>query len=249
MATMMTASGILSGTSTSICPISIRHTPIILIHEESPASVSISDLYSPAPDSFPHSISGQDIDQHLLVLWASAEGGDPFLRFIHYYHILEYAGFYYLKDRIQREIQRAIAAPDAASRSDRVAQQVLDAISAEKRTDEQKITAMIEECVDLREMWEVLKGSLAEFSEAVALDGGFVLPALVSASASYEDFAKTWNRDFPTALHRVRNALVHARESRQSTTIAPTTANHARLSPWLLPLSQTAARVMLYSKL
>ena len=226
-----------------------RHTPIILIHEEPFASHRVDDQHRPDIDSFPDSVSGQDIDQHLLILWASAERGDAFLRFIHYYQILEYAGFYYVKDQVRREVERAISAPDAMARPEKVAQQVLDAISEEKRTDEQKINAMIEECVDPQEMWDVLDGSLADFSKEVSLDGGFVLPALVSSSTGYEGFAQSWNRQFSTALHRVRNALVHARESRQSTTIAPTTANHGRLAPWLLPLSQTAARVMLYSRL
>ena len=87
--------------------------------------------------------------------------------------------------------------------------------------DYAKINAIIEECVDPQEMWNLLDGSLDAFSEEVKLDGGFVLPALLSASTGYEDFAKVWNRQFSIALHRVRNALVHARESRQSTMIAP----------------------------
>ena len=226
-----------------------RHTPTILIHEEPVAFHRIDDLHPPQIYYFPDNLSGQDIDQHLLLLWESARGGDPFLRFIHYYQILEYAGFYHVKDKVRRDIERAIVAPDAVSRPDRVAQQILDAMSAERRSDEVKINEMIDECVDLQEMWDILDGSLDAFSEDVELDGGFVLPALVSASTGYEEFAKSWNKQFSSALHRVRNALVHARESRQSTTIAPTTANHSRLSPWLLPLSQTAARVMLYSKL
>ena len=224
-----------------------QHTPIILIHEESVASLKV--LHQPKLDSFPDSLSGKDIDQHLLILWASANGGDPFLRFIHYYQILEYAGFYHVRDKVRREVERAITAPDAVSRPDRVAQQMLDAISAEKRPDEAKINEMIDECVDPQEMWKILDGSLSDFAKDVELDGGFILPALVSASTGYEDFEQSWNKLFPAALHRVRNALVHARESRQSTMIAPTTANHARLAPWLLPLSQTAARVMLYSRL
>ena len=225
------------------------HTPNILIHEEPIASHKVDDLHPPQIGYFPDTLSGQDIDQHLLILWESARTGDPFLRFIHYYQILEYAGFYHVKDKVRREIERAIAAPDAASRPDRVAQQILDAISADRRQDEAKINEMIEECVDLQEMWDILDGSLTAFSEVVELDGGFILPALVSASTDYEGFAQSWNRQFPPALHRVRNALVHARESRQSTMIVPTTANHSRLSPWLLPLSQTAARVMLYSRM
>ena len=226
-----------------------RHTPTILIHEEPVESPKVDDLHPPLMGPFPNTLSGQDIDQNQLILWESARSGDPFLRFIHYYQILEFAGFYHVKDKVRRDIERAIVAPDAVSRPDRVAQQILDAISEEKRPDETKINEMIVECVDLKEMWDILDGSIAAFSEPVQLDGGFVLPALVSASISYEDFAQSWNKQFPSALHRVRNALVHARESRQSTTIAPTTANHSRLFPWLLPLSQTAARVMLYSRL
>ena len=226
-----------------------RHTPTILIHEDPGPSHKVDDLHAPRSGGFPKLLSGQDIDQHLLVLWESARSGDPFLRFIHYYQILEYVGFYHVTDKIRREIERAILASDALSRPDRVAQQVLDAMTTYSRGDDTKINDMIVECVDLREMWDMLNGSLAIFSQEVELDGGFVLPALVNASISFEDFVQTWNKQFPQALHQVRNALVHARERRQSTTIAPTIANHSRLSPWLLPLSQTAARVMLYGRL
>ena len=226
-----------------------RHTPTILIHEEPVTSQNVDHRYRPDTVSFPDALFGKDIDQHLLTLWASAQTGDPFLRFIHYYQILEYAGFYHVKDKVRREVERAISAPDAVSHLDKVAQQMLDAISADKRLDGEKINEMIEECVDTREMWDILSRFLDEFSEEVELDGGFILPALVSTSAGYEEFAKSWIPRFSSHLHQVRNALVHARESRQSKTIAPTTANHERLAPWLLALSQTAARVMLYSRL
>ena len=226
-----------------------RKSPSILIHEELVPYHKIEDPDRSDIDYFPDCLSGHDIDQHLLVLWASAQRGDLFLRFIQYYQILEYAGFYHVKDEVRREVERAISAPDVGARPDKVAQQILDAIAADRRPDEAKINAVIEECVDPREMWNVLDGSLAAFSKDVRLDGGFLLPALVSASTSYDDFVQSWNRQFPNALHRVRNALVHARESRQSTMIAPTTANFVRLYPWLLPLSQSAARVMLYCRL
>ena len=224
-------------------------TPTILIHEDSMAFPKVHDVHRAHRESFPPAISGQDIDQHLLILWDSAQRGDPFLRFIHYYQILEYAGFYHIKDQVRREVERAIAAPDVMSRPEKAAQQILDAVSADRRPDTHKIDAMIVECVDPQEMWTVLEGSLKDFRKEVELDGGFVLPALVSATTSYEDFEQAWNERFANALHRVRNALVHARESRQSTMIAPTTANRSRIYPWLLPLSQTAARVMLYSKM
>ena len=133
-----------------------RQSPSIIIHEESVASPTVSELYAPSAHSFPSTLSGQDIDQHLLILWASAHSGDPFLRFIHYYQILEYAAFYHVREKVRREIVQAIAAPDALSRPDRVAQQMLDAISTDRRPDDAKINEMIAECVDLQEMWAIL---------------------------------------------------------------------------------------------
>ena len=189
-----------------------QHTPTILIHEEPAASQKVDDLH-PAPIGyFPDILSGKDIDQHLLILWESARRGDPFLRFIHYYQILEYAGFYHFRDKIRRDIERAIVAPDAVSHPDRVAQQILDVISTDRRRDDEKINEMIEECVDLHEMWDILDGSLSDFSESIELDGGFILPVLVSAPAGYEEFEQSWSGRFLPALHRIRNALVHARE-------------------------------------
>ncbi len=226
-----------------------RGTPTILVHEEHVVPLKPNEVNRSHAKSFPETISAQNIDQHLLILWASAEQGDVFLRFIHYYQILEYAGFYHIQNKIRSEVERAIAAPDAVSRPERVAQQLLDAVTKDTRGNVDKINAAIEDCVNTREIWDALSGSISRFSEEVELDGGFVLPAVVSTVASYEEFDENWNKLFVPALHQVRNALVHARESRQTKSIAPTIANHARLAPWLLPLSQTAARVMLYSKL
>ena len=202
-----------------------RHSPTIIVHEEPIESPKLDEVRQLPVTSFPHAVSATDVDQHLLILWESAQQGDPFLRFIQYYQILEYEGFYHVQGKVRKTIERAIAAPDAISRTDWVAQQILDAMSEENRGDIAKINQMIEECVDAKEMWNILDGTLGVFSEPVELDGGFVLPEVVSASISYEEFVKSWNRQFANALHPVRNALVHARESRQSSSIAPTTAN------------------------
>lgn len=225
-----------------------RRTPRILINEEPVRPRRFVSMHPQRIDPFPETLSGQDIDRHLLLLWETAHIGDPFLRFLHYYQILEYAGFYHVRSQVRREVERALVAPETLSRPDKAALRIVNAISADRRPDNDKINAMVYDCVDVEEMWEVLQGSLEDFSEDVVMDGGFRLPALVSANANYEEFRQSW-KQFPIQLHKVRNALVHARESRQSTTIAPTPANRARLFPWLLPLSETAVRVMLYSRL
>lgn len=226
-----------------------RSSPMIMVHEDRVSAHAIDEEEPRQFGDFPDTLSAREIDQHLLILWESARSGDPFLRFIHYYQILEYCGFYYVKDEVQRSVERAIAAPDAASRPERAAQQILEVIATEKRHENDKINAMIKECVNLQDMWNVLQGSLNRFEKPVELDGGFTLPALVSADSSYDQFAETWNDKFSSAIHQVRNALVHARELRQVATIAPTSANYLKLSPWLVPLEQTAADIVLYRRL
>ncbi|MYF78408.1 MAG: hypothetical protein F4180_00415 [Chloroflexi bacterium] len=120
-------------------------------------------------------------------------------------------------------------------------------MSAQTLQGNQQINAMIAECVDPAEMLEMLEASIDAFSHDLTFDGGFTLKAILPESVTYEDFKRVWNGEFPRALHNLRNALVHARESRQTTMIAPTRANQVKLNPWLLPLAETAGRVMLYS--
>ena len=225
-----------------------RESPRILVHDV-PAR-----LRHPHPErypsgEFPEIIQSRDIDQHLLSLWESASfpGGDVFLRFIHYYQILEYAAFYYVRDDLMQTIQRVLTAPDSAARPQAAARQILEAMVAERAQDETKITEVIRRCVDPDELWRELDNNRKAFSESVAMDGGFQLPAIMSASESLNDFKATWYSRYPSALQRIRNALVHARESRQSTMIAPTRSNQEMLLPWLGPLSLAAARVMVYS--
>ena len=129
-----------------------RHTPTIYIHEEPPEPDSVRNLNPPPTDQFPGNLSARDIDQHLLILWESAQKGDPFLRFIHYYQILEYAGFYHFRDRVRSDIERAIIAPDAVSRPVGSPNSSLNISTDRKAT--RKDHEMVGECVDLHEMWE-----------------------------------------------------------------------------------------------
>ena len=225
-----------------------RRTPTILIHEETVPSHKFKSIHGPLIDSFPDTLSGADIDKHLLILWASAHTGDPFLRFIRYYQILEYAGYYHVRDQVRREVSWAITAPDALSRPEETITRIFDAISADRRSDNQKINSAILDCVEPQQIWGILKRAPDRFDKDVELDGGFVLVSLVGNARSCDEFAQSW-KQFPEPFHKVRNALVHARERRQSTTIAPTAANRARLVPWLLPLSEMAAQVMIHGRL
>lgn len=75
---------------------------------------------------------------------------------------------------------------------------------------------------------------------------GFTLSPLLKEGWRFDDFRSMWNPAYPQTLTKLRNSLVHARESWMTGVIAPTTANYERLRPWLGPLSLTAMQVMLF---
>ena len=226
-----------------------RETPSIVVHET--AAAQPGPLYPERypSDSFPEVVNARDLNQHLLSLWESASSGDTFLRFLHYYQILEYAAFYHIRDDVMQTIQRVLTEPDTPARPYAAAQQILEAMVADRIQDDQKISEVIRRSVSEDELWKELSTDRHAFSVDVTFDGGFTLPAIINTTSGTPDLTQLWRQGFPNALNRIRNALVHARESRQSTMIAPTRANRDRIVPWLGPLSFTAARVMLHSNL
>lgn len=223
-----------------------QETPKIIIHEAADRSVPLPQKRYPYGD-FPEILSAKELDRHLLNLWKSASSGDIFLRFIQYYQILEYAAFYYIREDIMQSIQRVLTTPDTAAKPQEAAKRILEALVVDRTQDESKINEVIRRCVAPEILWQDIEKGREVFCKEVVLDGGFRIPAVISETTDLPDFTESWYQRFPPTLHRIRNALVHARESRQSTMIAPTRANQDRLYPWLAPLSLTAAHVMLYS--
>ena len=63
-----------------------------------------------------------------------------------------------------------------------------------------------------------------------------------------DDFRVSWSPKFGDTLRRIRNALVHARESRMVEVIAPIGENYEKLAPWLPPLRVAAMDAIVYSK-
>ncbi len=221
-------------------------TPQILVHDPRPIASRTQPPRYPF-DEFPAAIQGRALDPYLLSLWQSSMEGDTRLRFLYLYQILEYASFYWVRDTTQQSIRRILAAPETYTSPNQAVRQMLDVLAEEKSTDEQKIDLAVKQLVDPVAVWKEVEPNLAFFSSEIQFDGGFTLAAQFSASLKLSEFCSDWrsgNR-FPLALRRIRNALVHGRESRMANVIAPTLANDDRLFPWLAPLSAAATRIVL----
>ena len=160
--------------------------------------------------------------------------------------MLENTAFYYIQNKIMCQLQRILVAPETAASPYSASQKIVETMTADKMTDETKIEAIVQEAVNPELVWKEIDINKESFSSDVVFDGGFTLKALLKNDAKYADFCNGWEKSLPTAFRRIRNALVHARESRMSDVISPSTANYERLAPWIAPLNRVAMQVAVY---
>jgi len=171
---------------------------------------------------------------------------DAFRRFLYLYQILEFAAFYFLQEQMFQAVRRTIVSPDCAARPADAARRILDALAEDKSAPDAKLVSVVQALVDPELVWNEIKAARATFAAPFEFEGGFALPSLILAKWELDDWKASWIPKYPDALRKLRNALVHARETRQPSSLAPTRANHERLRPWLGLLSSTAMQVMLF---
>ena len=224
-----------------------RKTPRILIHERPPEKEEVAVPVRFPFDSFPPEISGRPIQRYLLGLWESSiVASDLFRRFVYSYQIVEYAAFYHIKRTALEKIRRVLLLPDLSCRPGRAANEILDAVVDHGMTEDQRFEAIIRDLVDPALVWSEIEPNLPQFCSEVVFDGGLRLVPLARPEWSVEDFSTAGMPLFIGAIRKLRNGLVHARERRTSTFIAPTRANYEKLTPWLAPLQSAAMEVALY---
>jgi hypothetical protein len=223
-----------------------EESPRVVIHEPNP-DPNPTASHATVQQEFPSHLIAGPLDDYLLTLWLSATGSvDNFRKFISYYQILEYSAFYFLNRSLQVQVRKVLREPDAFGQIDRTVHAVLDALAEDKRRDEAKIVELVSTVVNPRQLWVHVAQHEKYFSEPIVFEGGFELPPLIKAGWTVDDWCGNWSPNYPDALRKIRNALVHGREQRSALVIAPTNANLYRLHSWLPGLRSAAGEVILY---
>lgn len=222
-----------------------RESPSILIHEppevQTPFLPGVSSVVN-----IPAVISATAIDPFLLDLSLAARSGNYRLRFLYYYQILEYAAFYWTEESVKAAVRRVILNPDLHARIDEYTPKLIEALIPTRQNDEHKIRRVIETAVEPRAIWTEMQSNLACFTTATSFEGGFFLDPLVSKDTTEGSFGTMWAPKIAETFRNIRNALVHARESRTQAVIAPTAANEERLRPWVPLIRRIAEQVVLF---
>lgn len=213
-------------------------TPTIQIHESLVEDEKLPDRERYLWDSFPSEIKAKSLDPYLLAQMASArQAGDVYRRFIYYYQILEYAGFYYLSDKLVRRVESVLKSPDTPSFPRGAWQRIQDILAEDKMQDTAKIAAVVTDCVDAALVWRELEPLRKCFEKEVQFDGGYVVKPCISQSMDLDGFKTSGLEKLIVTLRNIRNALVHAREQRMANVISPTRQNHQKLLPFIRPLT------------
>lgn len=223
-----------------------RGTPTVVVHSprsDKPEPVRELQLFE---TDFPKKLSCSRKDPFLLDLALAALVAETRLKFLYYYQILEYAAFYYIDADVRRRMLQTIATPHIHTDPDRHIYRLLEIMSDVRQSDESKINKIVETGCSPDIVWEHIQQNLSYFSRTQEFEGGFVLQPFVSEGMTLEVFKGMWIPKMPDTLRKIRNALVHGRESRLGLAIAPTKENELKLQPWIRIIRCIAEQILIF---
>jgi hypothetical protein len=223
-------------------------SPQIWIHSTSAEELAMQPETRFRQGRFPSLITTNPIEENLLSFWQAAMEGDPIQAFLNNYLILEFSAFSYVSDDVKRSVRKCLAAPNAIDNFDVLTEHILEAVSADKLDANQKIERLLVRCVNPELVWRELENNRDFFCDQIKFDGGMILEPLLTKGLTLKEFSAHFATTFGGTIRQIRNALSHGKEQRSLATITPTTANFARLQPWVPPIAVAAREVMVYKR-
>jgi hypothetical protein len=224
-----------------------RDCPMIVIHSPQTESVSPKQLQFIAT-AFPEKIVSKSYNPLLLDLAVEARRVEPRLQFIYYFQILEYASFHYVEDEVRRQLLTIISSPDIHSNSEKYVSSILDTISGSRIGEEDKMQKVVKSACRLDDIWKEVQQNIPYFSKTTKFDGGFVVDPIVAENTNLENFRVICYPKIINTINSIRNALVHGREKKSGSVIAPNPRNDLLIQPWVSVIGRMAEQVIIYGR-
>lgn len=230
-----------------------RKAPVINIVNVEP---KIEDYKIPCKTNdveHPVAIATNEIDQVALdLLHIANETGNPRLKYLFHYQVLEYFAYYYLDEELKRKLSNLLKSPDILHNYSNYSKVIIEELKdyTNNTSDKQKLTKLISDYLTVDDIQSELKCNLKYFSNDIEFDGHFKLPALITDEKIfdkiYSEAKETKEKkkekerlrqelinSIADRIERIRNVLVHIRESRENKVIYPTRNNNRKLLPYL----------------
>ena len=160
-----------------------RKAPIINIINVEP---KIEDYKIPCKTneiSYPEAIPTNEIDQVALdLLHIANETGNPRLKYLFHYQVLEYFAYYYLDEELKRKLSNLLKSPDILQNYGNYSKIIIEELKdhTNNTSDKQKLTKLIADYLTVDDIQSEIKCNLKYFANDIEFDGHFKLPALIT---------------------------------------------------------------------
>lgn len=227
-----------------------RESPVIQIFPteniESETKLPCYSLF----DSFPTEINGNKIDLTLLdILNVANRTKDIRLEFIFYFQVIEYSAYYYLEKEDDDKLRQILKRPDvnynATDYIKEIMEVLADRFNINKSSDKSRIEKTIKNFCGINDLRIELEENESAFKVPIEFDGGLKLKELFKDKSAIESGGNGVMDSIINNVSKIRNVVVHLRESRENTVILPTEKNNKLMLPYLYLLRRIAEKVAL----
>jgi hypothetical protein len=220
-----------------------RKTPHIVIHEKEEMEEFGLPCNYVKNKKIPQEIIFTNINSVLMDLFHIAKDTDNIRqKFIFYYQVLEYCAYYYLNDELKRNLTNMIKTPDLLNNPNKYTSLLIENFKDhfKQNDDSQKLEKLLNDYCTCDTIKNEIECNKDYFSKDLAFEGGFKIDSLISETENLDNRPKGIIKRIKENIDKIRNVLVHIRESRENKVILPTSKNNALLIPYLYLIQRIA---------
>ena len=225
-----------------------RWSPEINILRQNNSSENYSIPCKSQKEPFPNHLNILNIDNIVLSILQTARYAESNrLGYIFYYQVLEYCAYYYMDADFKRQISTIIRQPDLYINWDKYLPEFIEKFQTNfnpkgNNSDSSRMDKVICEYCYMHDIEDELQQNVTYFSQEQQFDGGFSMPPLLP-NGKVEEGMDIRALKLRERLEKIRNVLVHARESRENCVILPSEENDNKLLPYLCLIRRMAETI------
>jgi len=222
-----------------------RRSPVIVIRQDTKDKEKKFEKLRFLEKDFPVNLSAGSMDNFILQLLEAARDASPRMAFIYYYQILEYAGFYFIDEKVRKVLRHSFRDPAMIDNPDEKIAGLFATLTEFAGNEDARMKKVLEELCDYGVIWKEIEHDKEFFTSSQVFNGGVELPPLISKDITKDSWVCMCMPKLYDQLTKIRNCLVHARERRQGNFIHPTIDNNKRIRRWLPIISRVAEQIAL----
>lgn len=224
-----------------------KNFPFIQIHDEKIENTKYEIKNPNIIGNIPNTITARNLNQTILdIVLLATETQNIRLKYIFYYQILEYYSYYYLENDKKKNLINILRNPDIVDNVDEYSNKIIEILKDSyiySKDDVGILQKLIRDNCCCEDIEKEIKINENYFLQTIDFEGGFQLKNIFKDKNSVHiDFSVL--NTIVQNLNKIRNVLVHLRESRENKVILPTRKNRELIKPYLYILQKIVEKII-----